>query len=202
MNIRVHPIYKNYGYNMETKQIVHMPTNREVRQQPLNSGYSGFMGSSPQVKGQKMCFCHRFIWECCNDIIPSGYEIDHMNKNKLDNTIKNLRCITMQENRKSRDHTNIIKNAALAHKLKRCIKAISMDNDESFCFKSKNQCGKYFDISAAMVYLICENMYRCANTNKGKFRFEYVDEKDLENLVEIPHGRLGKVYKNKNSIEK
>ena len=31
-------------------------------------------------------------------------------------------------------------------------------------------------------------------TLQGKFKFEYVDEKDLENLINVPHGRLGKKY--------
>ena len=170
MYIRVHPIYKNYGYNMETEQIVHMPTNREVKPQIYNSGYSGFMASSPQDKGQKTCFSHRFIWECCNDMIPNGYEIDHINKNKLDNAIQNLRCITIQENRKNRDHTKIISIAKDAHKMKRFIKAINVEDGSLLCFNCKNQCGKYFGISAAMVYLVAEhkNLYRCANTAKGK----------------------------------
>ena len=111
----------------------------------------------------------------------------------------------MAENRKLRDHTNIIKYAKIAYTLKRFIKAININTNEISCFRSKSKCAKYFDISPAMVYLICEhkNMYKSANTNKGKVKFEYVDENDVENLVEIPHGKLGKTYEpNPNKIYK
>ena len=54
----------------------------------------------------------------------------------------------------------------------------------------------HLGISAALVYLIIEGLNRAktANTNKGRYTFEYIDEKDVTNLVEIPHGRIGKTY--------
>ena len=139
----------------------------------------------------------RFIFECWHGPIEKGFEIDHINRNKLDNKIDNLRCITIEENRKNRDHTNIIKFARILHTLKRFIKSINVDTNEINCFKSKYQCGMYYGVSPALVYLIAENknLAKTANTNKGKIKFEYVDEKDVCNLVEIPHARIGKTYK-------
>ena len=182
--IKVHPIYINYGYDLENNQIVHIPTNRPVKQLQSNSGYCMCMVSNGTH--QKSILGHRFVWECCNDIIPKGYEIDHIDKNKINNDITNLRCITMRENRKNRDHTNIIKYARIAHTLKRFIKAIHAETNESCCFKSKTQCGKYFNISPAMVYLICVQISKTVKTDKGRYRFEYVDEKDVENLIVVP----------------
>ena len=81
--------------------------------------------------------------------------------------------------------------------MKHFFKSINIDTNEIYCFNYKNQCGKYFGISAALIYLIVENknMVKTANTNKGKVIFEYIDEKDVENLIKIPHGRTGKSYK-------
>ena len=193
-SIKVHPIFKNYGYNTTDYNIYHIPTMRIVKQRPHISGYAMIMASDGHK--QKSLLSHRFVYECCNSIIEKGYEIDHINKNKVDNIIDNLRCITIQENRKYRDHTNILKFAKIAHTLKRFIKAINIDTNEDLCFKSKYQCGKYFDISPAMVYLIIEglNNAKTANTNKGKVKFEYIDEKEVINMIEIPHGRIGKKY--------
>ena len=193
--IKIHPIYKNYGYNIEINEIIHIPSSRIVKQRTCNSGYNMLMVSDGNK--QKNYSCHRFIWECCNDIIPNEYEIDHINKNKVDNDISNLRCVTIQENRKHRDHTNIVIIGSKAHQLKRFIKATNIETYTYNCFNSKCQCAKYFNISAAMVYLICEHreMYKHANTDRGIYKFEYIDENDVENVIKIPHGRLGKTYK-------
>ena len=194
-NLKVHPVYTHYAYNTSDNNIYHVKLNNVVKQRKINSDYTMCMVSNDET--QKNMLCHRFIWECCNSLIPKNYEIDHINKIKTDNRIDNLRCVTMQENRQYRDHTNIIKYGKIAHTLKRFIKAISIDNGDIYCFKCKNQCAKYFGISPAMVYLIVENknMAKTSNTNKGKIKFEYVDEKDVTNLIEIAHGRTGKKYK-------
>ena len=183
--IKIHPIYSHYGYDLENNQIVHVPTNRPVKQLQSNSGYCLCMVSSDSIQ-QKGVLCHRFIWECNNDVIPKGYEIDHIDKNKTNNHISNLRCVTRNENRKNRDHTNIIKFAKIAHSLKRFIKAINVDTNEACCFHGKTQCSKYLGISPAMVYLICVQISKTVNTDKGRYRFEYIDEKDVENLIAVP----------------
>ena len=97
----------------------------------------------------------------------------------------------------NRDFTNILKFGKIAHSLQRYIKAINLDTNEICCFVSKSQCSKYLGgISPAMVYLIAENKAKIGNTDKGKYTFEYTEEKDLINLIKLPHGKLGKSHKN------
>ena len=98
ISIRIHPIFKNYSYNIQNDEIVHIPTNKNVTQHITHSGYA--ICTVSDEKNHKTMLSHRLIWEWCNDIIPHGYEIDHINKIKNDNKITNLRCITMMENRK------------------------------------------------------------------------------------------------------
>lgn len=43
----------------------------------------------------------RIVWESFNDC-ACGLTIDHIDRNKANNTLSNLRCITMDENRKNR----------------------------------------------------------------------------------------------------
>ena len=190
-NIKVHPIYENYGYNLETNGIMNVKKDCTITQYEHHSGYKQI--GVYKNKKTKTYMAHRFIWECVNGIIPDKYEIDHINKIKGDNNISNLRCITTNENRQYRDHTNIKKYGALAHTLIRCIKAINRNTMEYLCFKSKNQCGKYFNISPALIYLIIEkkNNVKSANTSLGKYYFEYIDEKDISNLMKPPD----KMYK-------
>ena len=41
---------------------------------------------------------HRLVWETFNGEIPSGMEIDHIDTNKENNSLNNLRCVTAKEN--------------------------------------------------------------------------------------------------------
>lgn len=41
---------------------------------------------------------HRIIWEMHNGPIPKGMEIDHVNRNRIDNRIENLRLATRRQN--------------------------------------------------------------------------------------------------------
>lgn len=47
----------------------------------------------------------RLIWAYHNGEIPKGFEIDHINRNKLDDRIENLRLVTMSQNVRNRDAT-------------------------------------------------------------------------------------------------
>ena len=56
-------------------------------------------------KGYIKCFTkigrryvHRIVYETFKGEIPSGYEIDHINANRSDNKLENLKCVTHKEN--------------------------------------------------------------------------------------------------------
>lgn len=44
---------------------------------------------------------HRFIWEAFNGEIPEGMEIDHINTNRSDNRLENLRLVSSSENKRN-----------------------------------------------------------------------------------------------------
>jgi len=51
---------------------------------------------------KKLYFAHRLAWIIENGEIPCGYEIDHIDHDGTNNSIKNLRLVTSSENKKNR----------------------------------------------------------------------------------------------------
>jgi hypothetical protein len=56
------------------------------------SGYSQFSCYG------KVWLAHRVIWEAFNGEIPDGFQINHIDGNKANNRIENLRAATKEEN--------------------------------------------------------------------------------------------------------
>ena len=44
-------------------------------------------------RGRKSCSIHRACWEAHNGPIPKGYDIHHINGNRMDYRIENLSCV-------------------------------------------------------------------------------------------------------------
>lgn len=44
---------------------------------------------------------HRLVWETFNGKIPTNMEIDHINRDKTDNRLCNLRCVSHVQNMKN-----------------------------------------------------------------------------------------------------
>jgi hypothetical protein len=57
-----------------------------------SQGYVSFMFNGNNY------LAHRVIWEMHNGIIPEGMQVDHINRDRLDNRIENLRLATHQQN--------------------------------------------------------------------------------------------------------
>lgn len=47
-------------------------------------------------------YCHRILWELVNGEIPDGMYIDHINGDRLDNNLSNLRLTTSKGNNSNR----------------------------------------------------------------------------------------------------
>ncbi len=137
---------------------------------------------------QKHYSVHRAIWETFNGKIPEKMEIDHIDKNKENNKLSNLQCITLNENRKKRNHDFLKEISKNNIKNQKNIKGINTITNEDHVFNRKNQAGKYYGCSAGLVYLICEKKNNC-NTFGGNIIFEYTDEIP-NNIIKDP--RIGK----------
>lgn len=47
---------------------------------------------------RKMFYVHRLVYETFNGVIPDGYEVNHINEIKTDNSVWNLNLMTPKEN--------------------------------------------------------------------------------------------------------
>ena len=96
-----HPIFEDYGCNPTTGDIYSLKNDKIILiKQDINiNGYMYFnVYNDEKVKSYRS---NRFIWECYeNEILDENIEIDHIDKNKLNNSIDNLRKVNIATNNK------------------------------------------------------------------------------------------------------
>jgi hypothetical protein len=91
-----------FDYNVDTGQLLFKEPPRWRRSPVLGSlNGSGYIATSFRNRNHKV---HRLIWIYHYGNIPSGKVVDHINHNRSDNRIENLRLVTHQDNCKNRRH--------------------------------------------------------------------------------------------------
>lgn len=67
----------------------------------ISSGYTAY-NLTPETATRKTYLEHRLVWEFHNGPIPSGMEIDHINRDRSDNRLENLRVVSRCGNMKNK----------------------------------------------------------------------------------------------------
>lgn len=74
---------------------------------PTSNGRAGYYQIAVTNNNlPKRCYVHRLVWEAFNGAIPDGYEIDHIDENKANNSLANLRLVTRHENMQKMRNSN------------------------------------------------------------------------------------------------
>lgn len=88
-------------------------------------------------------YVHRLVYETFVGEIPDGYEIDHINRNKTDNRLENLRLVTHKQNCSNRTACySQARRKALSDKCKLRWALLSEDEKQSLSEKMKAGCAK------------------------------------------------------------
>lgn len=59
---------------------------------PTGHGYKTFM------LNRKKTYVHRAVWEMHNGTIPDGFVVDHIDRDRSNNRVENLRVVTHKQN--------------------------------------------------------------------------------------------------------
>jgi hypothetical protein len=70
-------------------------------------GYKKFNATDQALGKRVNVKAHRFVWEYFNGPIPDGLQIDHINRDKTDNRLVNLRAVSASENMRNRPDYNV-----------------------------------------------------------------------------------------------
>ena len=70
------------------------------RGQKVGYSINGYQAFSIEAKPH---YIHRVVWEVFNGEIPAGKEIDHIDRDKTNNNLNNLRLVTHSENQLNRN---------------------------------------------------------------------------------------------------
>ena len=156
-----HPVYVDYEASRDG--IVQNKKNRKTIGRISNTGY---MRISICVNGKKKkCHSHRFIFECFRGEIPAGLVVDHINRNKLDNRLENLRVVTQRE--------NILNSAPrIRSQYRRPIIGV-MDIHERV-FPSMYSAGKYYDICHSSIKFVADGVTLSAYSKRFNSRVSFL----------------------------
>ena len=94
-----------------------------------NNSYLGCMVRE-YAHRPKGYFIHRFVWECFNGLIREGMVKDHINHQREDNRLCNLKVMTQKENCKKSAKNRDYAFVKINHKNRKYVKAINLNTNE------------------------------------------------------------------------
>lgn len=96
---------ETFLYDAGTVSGLRRKVNHRENTKPFKGAYRTVDVS---VEGKRVGeYVHRIVWMMHNGLIPEGMVIDHIDRDKLNNDIMNLRCVDRSVNRKNTDSVNM-----------------------------------------------------------------------------------------------
>ena len=143
--------------NIETKK----PLKIKVDTHHCSENYAGHNvtfvhigGRSPESKTIRIQV-GRAVLESWVGKQPDGMQVDHWNRDSLDDNLENLRYVTKSEQMKNRDYSRIAKQGTLNLHNARMARAICVElykDNEIISFQTMSECAKYLSQQFELSY--------------------------------------------------
>lgn len=121
----------------------------------------------------KRVMIHKVVAECWLGECPDGMEVDHIDRNSLNNDYRNLRYVTRSEQMKNRDHTRISaqgKQNLHEARMQRAIGVILTKDNIVQTFESVSACARY--LADTLPLTINQTYYKLKNRNTQIYDYE------------------------------
>ena len=161
------------------KIIMNCETDHFLKGYVNNNGYKIVSVKNKRIPVHKMVAL-AFLGER-----PEGYEVDHIDRNKLNNHYKNLRYVTRSEQMKNRDYTNISRlmreKAKIAHALA-CKKIMLKRDNETVFFDSVKDAILYISEQGNNTFLTVKSeFYKHMKSDKKICGYEIFYDGEAQN---------------------
>ena len=157
-----HPIYNRYSSSKKGQ--IFSKKHRIILKPNVKKGNGGYLHFfAHNDNGRTFYSVSRFVYECFKGTIPDDKEVDHIDNNKENNSIKNLQLLTHKENIRK------------AHCKK--VKSFNIEIREEKKFGSIKEAAKYNCISPSSVCLNCKKITKVVKSKRDGmiYLFNYIE---------------------------
>ena len=156
-----HPVFSNYAAN-KNGDVLSLKSERILKMEK-NAGYLRFKIYNEKLEKRINYSQHRFVFEVFKGVIPTCFEVDHINNIRTDNRIKNLQLLTHKQNIEKRKNKAIISTCIETGKERR--------------FISIKSAAIELDINADHISKICRKKCKTTKSRKNgkKYTFKYLN---------------------------
>ena len=155
----------SYDYSISNLGRVRNDKTLLLLKPSLTCGYYKVrLSKNGQVKDMMI---HKLVYCIFNNItdIPKGFVIDHINSNKIDNSLENLRLVTLSENVKAALYQT--KTNSYCKK----VEQLTLTDEHIQFFDSCAEAARQLKLDSSTISKVC----RGKNKSHGGFHFKYVE---------------------------
>jgi HNH endonuclease len=188
-NYRTHPVLSSYIADVKG-EVFRKDNHLQITGSNQATGYNHLkLTTNDGNTCHKMR--HVFVYECFYGIVPDGYEIDHIDRNKLNNELSNLQCLTVKDHKIKTVKDNPEMGKKTAVKLSKPIIAVNIRTSIETKYNSLTEASN--NIPGTTITKICSVLQGRRKTHQGyTFRYQEIDNEIEGEIWVCPNNPLYK----------